>query len=104
LAPGGRPPRGPRPPARPRPYSHTVRSCQPIFPSFRVIVLRRRVGTGEPGGDETVPPGQVLVVARVPPAPFLREDPVDRRALRLTLLHRAQAARPQQPLRRPPPR
>src|SRR6516225_3923046 len=44
----------------------------------------------EPGRDETVPPGQVLVVAGIPPAPFLGEDPVDRRALRCAMLDRDQ--------------
>src|SRR6185437_10473482 len=57
------------------------------------------LGTGEPGGDETVPPGQVFVVAGVPPALLLRECPVDRRALRRAVLHRHQPAGPQQPPR-----
>src|SRR5215472_1948911 len=75
---------------------HPPRHPSPPQPSPRHATgLRAR----EPGRDEAVPPGQVLVVARVPPAPFLGEDPVDGRALRRAMLHRNQPAGPQQPPR-----
>src|SRR6266568_2195247 len=67
--------------------------------SKRMLIRLPRLLLGQsPGrGDETVTPGQVLVVARVPPAGLLGEHPVHRRPLRCAVLDGDQTARAQQP-------